>query len=203
MNRLLTTTACALAVALAAAAQTATIVIDRAIDALNEAGGITATYTITGTDGTMTGRVAMRGSRFAMLSNDAKCWFDGKTQWAYSSMTGEVNITEPTAAELQMTNPIATLRAVKTEFVVTRAASQAAGTSTLKLTPKQRGNLRNVVMSFDDKTSMPVKAVITTADGKTATLAISAVKTRQKLPDATFRFDKRLVPDGTPVIDLR
>ncbi len=203
MNRLLTTTACALAVALAAAAQTATMVIDRAIDALNAAGGITATYTLGGNNGTVSGRVAMRGNRFAMLSGEAKCWFDGKTQWAYSVATGEVNITEPTVAELQMTNPMATLRAAKTEFIVTRADVQQSGSVTLRLTPKQRTNIRNVQLSFDNKTSLPVSAVITTTDGQTATLTISNLKTGQRLPDTAFKFDKQMVPAGTPVVDLR
>lgn len=184
-------------------AQTTSMVIDRAIEALTAAGGITATYTLTGDNGTISGRVAMRGNCFAMLADEAKCWFDGKTQWAYSAVTGEVNITEPTAAELQLTNPIATLRAAKTEFIVTRGDARQPGIVTLRLTPKQRTNVRNVQLSFDNKTSLPVSAVIMTADGQTATLTISNLKTGQRLPASAFTFDKQMVPAGTPVVDLR
>ena len=184
-------------------AQNTMMVLDRAIEALNKAGGITARYTLAGQESAISGKVAMRGSRFAMLANEAKCWFDGKTQWAYSAMTGEVNITEPTQAELQMTNPLATLRAAKTEFIATRAKSDNHDTVTLRLTPKHRTNLRHVLLSFDNKTALPVKAVITTTDGQQATLTITDLKTRQRLPDSTFRFDKSLVPDATPVVDLR
>lgn len=184
-------------------AQTPTAVLESAIRAVDRAGGITASYQVSQDGKSMSGRVAMRGSKFVMLSTEVKSWYDGKTQWTYSSATGEVNITTPTAADLQMTNPLATLRGLKQGFIATKSKTQPAGGYAMTLVPKQRSQVKEVILTVNSQSSLPVKADVTMRDGTRATLTISSVKTRQSLPDATFKFERGLVPEGTPVVDLR
>ena len=90
-------------------AQTASEVLQQVIDTYNSSKGISADYTMTYDRNTDHGTIAMEGDKFRILSTDLMCWYDGTTQWAYSSMTEEVNITEPTQEELQMSNPYAAL----------------------------------------------------------------------------------------------
>ncbi len=184
-------------------AQTPGAILDSAIAAVDRAGGITANYTVNDGQQALSGRIAMKGTRFAMMSRDIKSWYDGNTQWTFSTATGEVNITEPTEAELQMTNPLATLRAFKASCVATKTAPRQTGCYSMTLAPKQRSQIRFVVLTVDGKSSLPVRADVLMRDGTQATLTVTDVKTGQTLPDSSFVFNKNLVPEGTPIVDLR
>ena len=106
MRRIIITILSCLAVVLAVA-QTPSAMLDKCVAAINAGGGVTASYSVTSSQGTSKGNIAMQGNKFRIISADAKCWYDGKTQWSWSPMTSEVNITTPDVSELQMTNPVA------------------------------------------------------------------------------------------------
>ena len=80
-------------------------IITKLVENYKAQNGISANYVITTDQGNTTGQIAMQGNKFRMSSADLICWYDGKTQWSYSTMTDEVCITEPTDEELQMLNP--------------------------------------------------------------------------------------------------
>ena len=69
--------------AIVALAQTPSAILDKCVAAINAGGGVTANYTITSTQGTSSGTIAMQGSKFRIISPEAKSWFDGKTQWSH------------------------------------------------------------------------------------------------------------------------
>ena len=87
--------------ALIVLAQSPSSMLDKCVAAINVGGGVTASYSITTPDGTSNGTIAMQGSKFRVISPEAKSWYDGKTQWSWSPLTSEVNITSPTTEELQ------------------------------------------------------------------------------------------------------
>lgn len=188
--------------ALIAVAQTPTAILDKCVAAINASGGVTANYTITMADGTSSGTIAMQGNKFRVISPEAKCWYDGKTQWSWSPMTGEVNITSPTADELQMTNPIAAVGHFKANFNMKRAKAKTPKTLVIKLTPKKKDNIKTLWLYFDETTSLLRTARFEMSDKSIYVIKITGYK-HKALPSSTFTFDKSQVPAGTQVVDLR
>ena len=188
--------------ALAVTAQTPSAMLDKCVAAINANGGVTANYSITSNQGTSSGTIAMQGVKFRVISPEAKCWYDGKTQWAWSPVTEEVSITTPTADELQMTNPIAAVQHFKANFNMKRAKAKTANTYVIKLTPKKKDNIKTVWLYFDEKTSLLRTARFDMSDKSVYTVRITDYK-HKSLPASTFTFNKSQVPAGTQVVDLR
>ena len=188
--------------AIVALAQTPSAILDKCVAAINAGGGVTANYTITSSQGTSSGTIAMQGSKFRIISPEAKSWFDGKTQWSWSPVTGEVNITSPTADELQMTNPLAAASHFKTNFNMKKAKAQTPKTKVIKLTPKKKDNIKTLWLYFDENTSLLRTARFEMNDKTVYTIKITNYK-HKSLPASTFTFDKSQVPAGTQVVDLR
>ena len=81
------------------AAESATAILDKAAAQARSAKSLKATYTITADGHSQSGTLTIAGDRFIISSPQVSSWYDGKTQWTYSTQTGEVNITEPTPEE--------------------------------------------------------------------------------------------------------
>ena len=156
--------------------------LDKCVAAINASGGVTANYSIITNQGTSSGTIAMQGKKFRVLSPDAKCWYDGKTQWSWSPLTGEVNITTPDQEELQMTNPLAAVQHFKANFTMKKAKAKTA--------------------KIDETTSLLRTARFDMKDKSVYTVSIKGYK-HKSLPASTFTFDKSQVPAGTEVVDLR
>lgn len=189
-------------VTIVAVAQTPTAMLDRCVAAINTGGGVTANYSITSSEGTSKGTIAMQGTKFRIISPEAKCWYDGKTQWSWSPVTGEVNITSPTADELQMTNPIAAANHFKADFNLKKAKAKTAKTYVIRLTPKKKDNIKTLWLYFDETTSLLRTARFEMNDKSVYTIRITDYK-HKSLPASTFTFNKSQVPAGTEVVDLR
>ncbi len=188
--------------ALITMAQAPAAALDKCVAAINASGGVTANYSITSPQGSSKGSIAMQGNKFRISSNEAKCWFDGKTQWSWSPVTGEVNITTPTDDELQLTNPVAAVQHFKAAFNMKKAKAKTANTLALKLTPKKKDNIKTLWLYFDTKTSLLRTARFEMSDKTVYVVQITDYK-HKALPASTFTFNKSQVPDGTPVVDLR
>ena len=188
--------------AIMAIAQTPSAMLDKCVASINAGGGVTATYSITTNEGTSQGTLAMQGNKFRVLSPEAKCWYDGKTQWSWSPVTGEVNITAPTPDELRLTNPIAAVQHFKAAFNMKRAKAKTAKTYVIKLTPKKKDNIKTLWLYFDENTSLLRTARFEMSDKSVYTIKITDYR-HKSLPTSTFTFDKSQVPAGTQVVDLR
>ena len=188
--------------AMMALAQSPSAMLDKCVAAINAGGGVTANYNVTSSQGTSSGTIAMLGNKFRIISSDAKCWFDGKTQWSWSPLTSEVNITAPTASELQLTNPLAAAAHFKANFNMKKAKAKTANTYVIKLTPKKKDNIQTLWLYFDQTTSLLRTARFEMSDKSIYTVRITGYK-HKSLPSSTFTFDKSQVPAGTQVVDLR
>lgn len=188
--------------AMAGMAQSAAAALDKCAAAINAAGGVTANYSIKSSQGASKGTISMQGNKFRISGSDTKCWFDGKTQWSWSPVTGEVNITTPTAEELQMTNPIAAVQHFKSAFNIKKAKAKTSNTLALKLTPKKKDNIKTLWLYFDASTSLLRTARFEMSDKTVYVVQLTGYK-HKSLPASTFTFDKSQVPAGTQVIDLR
>ena len=102
-----------------AAAESATAILDKAAAQARSAKSLKATYTITADGHSQSGTLTIAGDRFIISSPQVSSWYDGKTQWTYSTQTGEVNITEPTPEELQQVNPFAIISSFRKLYIAT------------------------------------------------------------------------------------
>ena len=190
------------AAAIGAMAQTPSALLDKCVAAINAGGGVTANYSVTTDQGTSTGTIAMQGTKFRVISPEAKCWNDGKTQWSWSPVTDEVNITTPTADDLRLTNPLAAVQHFKANFNMKKAKAKTANTQVIKLTPKKKDNIKTLWLYFDEKTSLLRTARFEMSDKSVYIIKITDYK-HKSLAASTFTFDKSQVPAGTQVVDLR
>ena len=144
----------------------------------------------------------MLGNKFRIMSDDLKCWYDGKTQWTYSSMSGEVSITIPTLEEMQMSNPYIALTTLKKSCKVYKAFTQVEGLYTLKLVPKDNDQIKQILVYVYKDSYIVSKVYFEMSDGSYLRTSISNFKAAN-LPKTTFDYDPKAVPEGTDVVDLR
>ncbi len=185
---------------LTAVAQTPQQMLDKAIAALS--GTVSANYAVKSSQGNMSGTIVINGTKFRLLSKDVKCWYDGKTQWTYSTATQEVNVTSPTASELATTNPMAAAQSFKKNYNMWKAAGQISGHYTIMLKPKSKSDIAQVYLYLSDGTNLLHYAHIKMADGTTLTITLTGYK-KSSVSASTFTYDKSQVPAGTQVVDLR
>ncbi len=185
-----------------ASAQDANGILNRVIEAYDNSKGIEASYSMTYDKTTDYGSIDMEGEKFRILSEDLKCWFDGKTQWAYSTMTDEVNVTEPTVDELQMSNPYIALKAFKdnsqNSVVITKDGSYL-----LSLIPVEEGDIKLIQLFIDKNKYQITKAVFSMVDNSMYTITVNNYVTGKKFSSKIFKYDSKYVPKGTQIVDLR
>ncbi len=178
-----------------AQAQNATAIFNKVVADYKASGTVSASYTMAGSKGT----IVMSGSKFRVLAGNLKAWYDGKTQWTYTTATGEVNVTEPTAQELVMVNPLSAAQTLMASYNM--SAKKAGAGFVLTLTPKKRNNVKSITLHISSAYRL-TKASYATSKG-TQSLLISNYKTHVASNAGTFKFQKSMVPAGTEVIDLR
>jgi len=181
------------------------MVLDNVVKMYKAAKGISAKYILTSGQGQASGTIVMQGQQFRMLSNDLKCWYNGSTQWTYTSISGEVNITKPTAEELQLVNPYAIVSGFKNAYTARRLNSSTASHHDLMLTPKSKTNaeITAIGLTISRRMYLPTKIVITLRDKSYIIVTLSHYKTGQNFPASTFSFNKSLVPASAQIVDLR
>ena len=190
-------------VALIATAQTPQEMLNKAVNTLKSSGAVTARYAVKGSQGNSAGTITMSGTKYRIVSGDMKCWFDGTTMWTYSKMTDEVNITTPTAADLQMANPYAAAQDFNTNYNMWKAAGQHPGTYAIMLSPKKKSPISKLYLYIDSKTYLVRNLHVKMSDGNAYTITLTNYKTGVNAPASTFTFDKSMVPVETEVVDLR
>lgn len=187
------------------AAGNADAIINQVVKTYRAANGISVNYIITTDQGQTSGNIAMRGEKFRMLSADLKCWYNGTLQWSYTPVTEEVNITQPTAEELQMVNPYSIISSFRQTFSTQLLKSATASNHEVQMLPKngKLTDIKSVRLTINRTTSLPVKIIFELKDRSSVIVTLSNYKTQQNFPDNTFVFNKAMVPAGTPVVDLR
>lgn len=185
-----------------ASAQSPSSVVDKVLGAMKSSNAISASYVLSSPQGNSSGTLVMSGKKFRLLANDVKSWYNGTTMWSYSTATDEVNVTTPTAADLQMTNPYSVAQNFKSAYIVSKGG-KGKGTYILKFTPKKKSNVKHLLVTVSTSTWLISKAEIVQTNGAKATITISNYNKNASVNASTFEFDKSQVPAGTEVVDLR
>ncbi|MBQ8243435.1 MAG: outer-membrane lipoprotein carrier protein LolA [Bacteroidaceae bacterium] len=174
-------------------------ILDRTASALQQAGGIRATF-----EGSNNGTLLMKGEKFFLDCAGISSWFDGKTQWSYVSDNEEVTISIPTPEELQGINPYALIQSYKNGYNY-----QYKGKHTqngiigheVKLIPEHEQSLKSITLFVTEK-YLPIYIKVEQDNGMADEIIITSCQTNQKLNDNVFVFDKKKYPNAE-IIDMR
>ena len=98
-----------------------------------------------------------------------------------------------------MIHPLAAAQSLKSGYKMSAKKRGAGYVLTLK--PKAKSKVVSVTL-YVSKSYVLTKATYTTKKGS-ETLTISNYKTKVSTNAATFKFNKKMVPAGTEVVDLR
>ncbi|MBQ9187638.1 MAG: cell envelope biogenesis protein LolA [Prevotella sp.] len=187
-------------VGVASWAQTAQQVLDKCAATVSVSSGVTANFTMNSAQyGNASGTISIKGQKFYMHTSTTTMWFDGKTLWTYMASNDEVNISTPTAQQLQTLNPYNFINLYKSGY--SSSLTTAGSDYQLHLTSTKEQHKIKEAFLLVDKSSYVPKEIKTLMGNKWTIFTISGLKTEQ-LNDAMFRFDSKDYPDAE-IIDLR
>lgn len=176
--------------------------ISRMISAMKKHPSLDITFSVWNNGNSSSGSMKVAGGRFHLSTPEMKVWYDGKNQWAYSTAAQEVNLTEPSSAELAQTNPLAILSNLNRNFTFRRLKS-VAGKEKIELVPKKKtAELASATLILNAATSLPEEIEMKSASGQLTAIKISSIKGGKTLPQGAFRFNSSKYP-GVEVVDLR
>jgi outer membrane lipoprotein-sorting protein len=180
-------------------AQSAKSVLDKAAATVTAASGVRANFSMTTTTGGTNGTIAIKGKKFYATTPQAKVWFDGKTQWTYLKNNDEVNVSNPTEAQLQAINPYNFINLYKRGYTYTM---NTAGTDyVIHLTANSgERKIKELFISVNKKNYQPTQVKMLQGK-KWTTFNITSIK-KENIADSQFRFNSKDFPKAE-IIDLR
>jgi outer membrane lipoprotein-sorting protein len=180
-------------------AQSAKAVLDKAAGTITAQSGVKANFKMTTANGSTSGTIAIKGKKFYATTPQAKVWFDGKTQWTYLKNNDEVNVSNPTEAQLQAINPYNFINLYKHGYSYTM--NTAGNDYVIHLTASNADRkIKELFISVNKKTYQP-KQVKMLQGKKWTTFDINSIK-KENIADSQFRFNAKDFPKAE-VIDLR
>ena len=188
-------------------------ILDLSSQKYTEAGAITAFFTLNVKDikakvtYSFDGSIQMKGNKFYLSTPETDSWFDGKTQWTYLKDSEEVNIIEPSVAEVQMLNPSVIFdlykKGCKCKYQGEKKDIKQRNVYEIELIPEnKKREMQKIVAQINKGDYMPVSFTIYYKNNIQNIIYINSYKTKQTLPDSNFVFDKKNYPD-VEIIDLR
>lgn len=180
-------------------AQSAKAVLDKAAGTITAQSGVKANFKMTTANGSTSGTIAIKGKKFYATTPQAKVWFDGKTQWTYLKNNDEVNVSNPTEAQLQAINPYNFINLYKRGYTYTMNTAGSDYVIHLMASNADR-KIKELFISVNKKSYQP-KQVKMLQGKKWTTFDINSIK-KENIPDSQFRFNAKDFPKAE-VIDLR
>jgi outer membrane lipoprotein-sorting protein len=180
-------------------AQSAKAVLDKAAGTITAQSGVKANFKMTTANGSTSGTIAIKGKKFYATTPQAKVWFDGKTQWTYLKNNDEVNVSNPTEAQLQAINPYNFIHLYKRGYTYTMNTAGTDYVIHLVANSADR-KIKELFISVNKKTYQP-KQVKMLQGKKWTTFDINSIK-KENIADSQFRFNAKDFPQAE-VIDLR
>ncbi|MBO6030589.1 MAG: outer-membrane lipoprotein carrier protein LolA [Prevotella sp.] len=181
-------------------AESAKRILDKAAATVSNPGGVKAHFQMISKQfGSTNGEIAVKGNKFHATTPDATIWFDGKTQWTYMKGNDEVNISNPTEAQLQAINPYNFINIYKKGFKL--SAKEVNNSYEVHLVPSKKEQKIQEMYIIVDKSSYHPTHVKMKQKDKWSTIIISDLKTAT-LNDDLFQFNSKDFPKAE-IIDLR
>ena len=181
-------------------AESAKRILDKAAATVSNPGGVRAHFQMISKQfGNTNGEIAIKGKKFHATTHDATIWFDGKTQWTYMKGNDEVNISNPTEAQLQAINPYNFINIYKKGYKLSSKKVENSYEVHLIPTDKSR-KIQEMYIIVDSSSYRPTHVKMKQKD-KWSTIIISQLTTAS-LSDNLFQFNSKDFPKAE-IIDLR
>ena len=180
-------------------AQDAKSVLDKAAANITVKEGVKANFRMTGGIGFASGTILIKGKKFHATTPKAIVWFDGKTMWTYMKDNEEVNVSNPTEAQLQAINPYNFINLYKNGYTSTLNTTGNAYVVHLTSTAKDK-KIKELFVTIDKKSYHPTQVKL--LQGKSWTIFDISDLSKSKIADSQFRFNAKDFPQAE-VIDLR
>ena len=181
-------------------AESAKRILDKAAATVSNPGGVRAHFQMISKQfGNTNGEIAIKGKKFHATTPDATIWFDGKTQWTYMKGNDEVNISNPTEAQLQAINPYNFINIYKKGYKLSSKKVENSYEVHLIPTDKSR-KIQEIYIIVDSSSYRPTHVKMKQKD-KWSTIIISQLTTAS-LSDNLFQFNSKDFPKAE-IIDLR
>ena len=180
-------------------AQTATSVLDKAAATITMKEGVKADFKMSGSMGSTSGTIIIKGKKFHATTPQASVWFDGKTQWTYMKDNDEVNVSNPNESQLQAINPYNFINLYKKGYKATMNSSGNNHVVHLTASSPDR-KIKELFITIDKKTYQPTQVKL--LQGKKWTVFDITNLKKQATADAEFRFNAKEFPHAE-IIDLR
>ena len=180
-------------------AEGAKSILDKAAATVSNPNGVQANFQMISKQyGSTYGSISIKGRKFQATTPQATIWFDGKTQWTYMKKNEEVNVANPTDAELATINPYNFIYMYQKGYKYTMEKKN--GSFIVHLTASDKRGIQEMYITVNQKTYIPSQIRMRQQKGWT-TINITGFK-QSKLSDGMFRFNSKDFPNAE-VIDLR
>lgn len=185
-------------------------VLEATEKAFEQGGGVSAqfraeTFSNGQSQGSTAGSLKIKGQKFQMSTDHHITWFDGKTQWSYLKQNDEVNISTPTASELQSMNPYAIVSIYKKGFNYSLQKGQLRGVNvyTVRLTAENKSNdIQEILLDVSQSNYTPFCIRFRQKNGNWTKIVVRNFKNKQNFSDQEFSFPQEAYPNAE-VIDMR
>ncbi len=170
--------------------------------------GVQIDFSIQSTSNTtpINGTIFIKGDKFRLETPSSITWFDGKTQWSYLVDNQEVNISNPTAEELQSINPYTFIGLYKQGYQYSIGPlKQYKGKSIAEINlqaEKPRQEIQQATLYLSSNDGQPLFIKITDCNENISSIEIISLEKDLNLPENQFVFDRKKYPQAE-IIDLR
>lgn len=184
-------------------------VLDKCSSTIKKSGNIRATFVAAQFNnkketGSTDGIICVSGNKLFIDAGGTKIWYDGKTEWSYTSSTKEVNVSVPTKEESAKLNPYSFIYLYKKGYKASMSDATVRGKKCydVKLTSTGAKGLKYVYLTIDKATMLPICIRMSVNSVNWTRISVYEVNKHQKFKSDTFRFNVKDFP-GTEIIDLR
>ena len=189
-----------LSVAQLAIAENAKTILDKASARFREAGNVKIGFQLTTGGNTTTGYINVAEKKFFCDMDGFCVWFDGTTMWHYVKANEEVNISTPSARNLERMNPYFFLSMYKNGYTCKMGKSTKDYYEVImKGNSKTAFSSVTVRLSRKDYSPLYTKTV---TKKTTMEITVNSFLPGQKFEASSFRFNPKEFPQ-VEVIDLR
>lgn len=182
--------------ALQLSAQTAQEVLNKTANLLSR-GAVSLNFSANWGSGTL----VVQQKCFVLRSSQANIWFDGKTQWSNLKASDEVNVSQPTAAEIARNNPMNVLYLYKEGYKASLQKDKRFFVVHLNSQDKKKA-ITQAMVYVDRDNYLPKEVKYRSKNKEWTTIKLNKVKKEKTKPISFFRFNAQQYPKWE-VIDLR